>query len=153
MQCANAENAEAYTLTAKRNNSLSTSGRYLVFGFIFIVSFGISLAFAVFGAWPVLPFAGLEMLVLFLAFRYIDRRSDDYERLSISGDKLLVEYLEHGRLNRFELNRCWAQVVCDAAGSRLALRSHGREVEFGHYLTQQERVKLARQLKERIRQP
>ncbi|HWN30497.1 MAG TPA: DUF2244 domain-containing protein [Burkholderiales bacterium] len=153
MQCADAENAGAFTLTAKRYNSLSTSGRYLVFGFIFIVSFGISLAFAVFGAWPVLPFAGLEMLVLFLAFRYIERRSDDYERLSISGDKLLVEYLEHGRLNRFELNRYWAQVVCDAAGSRLALRSHGREVEFGHYLTQQERVKLARQLKERIRQP
>lgn len=152
MQCADAENAGAFTLTAKRYNSLSTSGRYLVFGFIFIVSFGISLAFAVFGAWPVLPFAGLEMLVLFLAFRYIERRSDDYERLSISGDKLLVEYLEHGRLNRFELNRYWAQVVWDAAASRLALRSHGREVEFGHYLTQQERVKLARQLKERIRQ-
>ncbi|MGH8711766.1 MAG: DUF2244 domain-containing protein, partial [Burkholderiales bacterium] len=87
MQCADAENAGAYTLTAKRNNSLSTSGRYLVFGFIFIVSFGISMAFAAFGAWPVLPFAGLEMLVLFLAFRYIERRSDDYERLTLNGDK------------------------------------------------------------------
>jgi uncharacterized membrane protein len=153
MQCADAENAGAYTLTAKRNNSLSTSGRYLVFGFIFIVSFGISLAFAAFGAWPVLPFAGLEMLVLFLAFRYIDRRSDDYERLTLSGDKLLLERVERGMLGQFEFNRYWVQVRCDAAGSHLALRSHGREVEFGHYLTEDERLALARQLRERIRQP
>ncbi len=153
MQCAGAENAGAYTLTAKRNNSLSTSGRYLVFGFIFVVSFGISLAFAAFGAWPVLPFAGLEMLVLFLAFRYIDRRSDDYERLTLSGDKLLLERVERGKFRQFEFNRYWAQVVCDAVGSRLALRSHGREVEFGYYLTQEERLALARQLRGKIRQP
>ncbi len=152
MQCADAENAESYTLTAKRNNSLSTSGRYRVFGFIFIVSFGISLAFAAFGAWPVLPFAGLEMLVLFLAFRYIERRADDYERLTLNGDRLLIERVERGKIRQFEFNRYWAQVVCDAAGSRLMLRSHGREVEFGHYLTEEERVKLAQQLKERIQQ-
>ena len=153
MQVADAENTGAYTLTAKRNNSLSTSGRYLVFGFIFIVSFGISTAFAAFGAWPVLPFAGLEMLVLFLAFYFIGRRSDDYERLTLNGDQLLLERKEHGKLGQFEFNRYWAQVVCDAEGSRLALRSHGREVEFGLYLTEEERVKLARQLKVRIRQP
>ena len=103
MQYTDAENAGAYTLTAKRNNSLSTSGRYLVFGFIFVVSFGISLAFAVIGAWLILPFAGLEMLVLFLAFRYIDRRSDDYERLTLSGDKLLLERVERGMLGQFEV--------------------------------------------------
>jgi uncharacterized membrane protein len=152
MQFADAENAGAYTLTAKRNNSLSTSGRYLVFGFIFIVSFGISLAFAAFGAWPVLPFAGLEMLVLFLAFRYIERRSDDYERLTLNGDKLLLERVERGKIRQFEFNRYWAQVVSDPEGNRLALRSHGREVEFGHYLTAEERMKLAWQLKERIQQ-
>ena len=153
MQCADAGNAGAYTLTAKRNNSLSTSGRCLVFGFIFVVSFGISTAFAAFGAWPVLPFAGLEMLVLFLAFRYIERRSGDYERLTVNGDKVLLERMEHGRVGQFEFNRYWAQLVYDPAGSRLALRSHGREVEFGRYLTEEERVKLTQQLKERIRRP
>jgi uncharacterized membrane protein len=152
MQFADVDNAGAYTLTAKRNNSLSTSGRYLVFGFIFVVSFGISTAFAAFGAWLVLPFAGLEMLVLFLAFYFIGRRSDDYERLTLNGDRLVLERMEHGRLGHFEFNRYWAQVVCDTEGSRLALRSHGREVEFGLYLTEEERVKLARQLKDRIRQ-
>ena len=152
MRCTGADDAAAYTFTAKRNNSLTTAGRCLVFGFIFVVSFGISLAFAAFGAWLILPFAGLEMLVLFLAFRYIDRRSDDYERLTLSGDKLLLECRAGEELKRFEFNRYWAQVVCDAAGSRLALRSHGREVEFGCHLTEEERVKLARQLKAKIRQ-
>ncbi|MGH8742964.1 MAG: DUF2244 domain-containing protein [Burkholderiales bacterium] len=152
MQCTGADDAAAYTLTAKRNNSLTTAARYLVFGFIFVVSFGISLAFAAFGAWMILPFAGLEMLVLFLAFRYIDRRSDDYERLTMSGDKLLLECRSGGELKQFEFNRYWVQVVCDAAGSRLALRSHGREVELGRHLMEEERAKLARQLKAKIRQ-
>ena len=110
MQCADAGNAGAYTLTAKRNNSLTTAGRCLIFGFIFVVSFGISMAFAAFGAWLVLPFAGLEMLVLFLAFRYIERRSDDYERLTLNGDKLLLERVERGKLRQFEFSRYWVQV-------------------------------------------
>jgi uncharacterized membrane protein len=153
MQCTGTDDAEAYTLIAKPNNSMTTAGRYLVFGFIFIVSSGISLAFAVIGAWLVLPFAGLEMLVLFLAFRYVDRQSGDYERLTLSGDRLLLECRAGGELKRSEFNRYWAQVVCDAGGSRLALRSHGHEVEFGQYLTEQERTQLARKLKARIRQP
>ncbi|MGH8346951.1 MAG: DUF2244 domain-containing protein [Pseudomonas sp.] len=151
MQCTGADEAAAYTLTAQPNNSLTTSGRYLVLGFIFTVCFGISLVFAAFGAWLILPFAGLEMLVLFLAFRYMDSRSGDYERLTLSGDRVLLEYMEQGKIERFEFNRCWAQVVSDAAGSRLALRSNGREVEFGRYLTREKRAEFARQLKRKIR--
>ena len=58
-------------------------GRRGVFAFIFVVSLGIATAFAVLGAWLILPFAGLEMLVLYLAFRYVDRHAADYERIAI----------------------------------------------------------------------
>ena len=73
--------AAQFAFTACRNNSLSSSGRLLVFGFIFFVSVGIGMAFTlVFGAWPIMPFAGAEMVALYLAFRYIDRHAADYER-------------------------------------------------------------------------
>jgi uncharacterized membrane protein len=136
-----------YVYTARRNNSLSSSGRLFVFSFILTVSLGIALAFSVLlGAWPIMPFAGLEMLVLYLAFRYMDRHAGDFERITIQGDNIAVEVQEGRHVMRLELNRYWAQVVCEANGSRLALRSHGREIEVGKHLCETERVDMAREL-------
>ena len=139
-----------YSLVARRNNSLSSTGRLLVFGFIFVVSIGIALAFAALGAWMILPFAGLEMLVLYLAFRYVDRHAGDYERIEVAGERVAVELFEAGRTQHHEFNRSWAQVVVSGDGSRLALRSHGRELEIGHYVNDGQRLKIARELKRQL---
>ena len=132
--------AAGYSLVARRNNSLNSTGRLAVFAFIFVVSVGIALAFALLGAWLILPFAGLEMLVLYLAFRYVDRHSADYERISITGDRVELDFFVAGRQQHHELNRCWAQVVVSGDGSRLALRSHGRELEIGRYFDDEQRL-------------
>ena len=141
-----------YVFTARRNNSLSSSGRLLVFGFILTVSLGIAAAFSViFGAWPILPFAGIEMGVLYLAFRYIDRHAGDYERITIRGDSVAVEVREGTGVRRFELSRYWARVVCEREGTRLALRSHGREIEVGRHLCEEQRLEMARDLVRELR--
>lgn len=152
MNCvAGGETAE-YVYTARRNNSLSSSGRLLAFGFILTVSLGIAAAFSlVFGAWPIMPFAGLEMAVLYMAFRWIDRHAGDYERVTIRGSSVAVEVHEGKEVTRLELNRCWARVVCAPDGSRLALRSHGREIELGRHLAEGERVEMARELARELR--
>jgi uncharacterized membrane protein len=136
---------------ARRNNSLSSTGRLLVFVFIFAVSVGIAAAFAVFGAWLVLPFAGLEMLVLYLAFRYFERHADDYEQIEIDGDQVKLERLEAGSLSTAALSRYWARVAVSRDGSRLALRSHGREFEIGRNLSDEQRLELAQALQRRLR--
>ena len=144
--------ATEYVYTARRNNSLSSIGRQLVFGFILTVSLGIAVAFSlVFGAWPIMPFAGIEMAALYLALRYIDRHAEDYERITIRGDRVAVEVREGSRVTRHELNRCWAQVVCEPGGARLALRSHGRDVEVGRHVRDEQRVEMARELKRELR--
>ncbi len=143
--------AAEFSLVARRNNSLTSSGRLLVFVFIFVVSVGIAAAFAAFGAWLILPFAGLEMLVLYLAFRYLDRHAADYERIAIDGDKVKVEFFEVGCVQSHEFNRYWAQVVVSRDGSRLALRSHGRELEFGRYMNDEQRLSVALELKRQLR--
>ena len=146
------ECATEYDHTARRNNSLSSSGRLLVFGFILTVSLGIAAGFSVvFGAWPIVPFAGTEMAVLYFAFRYIDRHAGDYERITIRGDCVAVEVREGNRVTRSELNRYWAQVVCEAEAGRFALRSHGREIEVGRHLPGEQRIGIARELKRELR--
>ena len=135
---------------ARRNNSLSSTGRLLVFVFIFVVSVGIAAAFAIFGAWLILPFAGLEMLVLYLAFRYVERHAADYELIEIDGDQVSIERFEGGDTRRDALSRHWARVVVSGNGCRLALRSHGREVEIGRGMSNAQRLELAQALKRRL---
>jgi uncharacterized membrane protein len=155
MDCADAGETGEFLLIARRNNSLSSAGRAVVLGSLVVVCLAISLAFAFHGAWLVLPFAGAEMFVLFLAFRLIERHAGDFESIAIRGDRVLVERWDSGRVNRYELNRYWAQVVvhrCGPAGkATLALRSHGREVEFGQHLTEDQRNALAQTLKQQLR--
>jgi len=136
---------------ARRNNSLSSTGRLLVFAFIFAVSVGIAAAFAVFGAWLILPFAGLEMAVLYLAFRYVERHAADYELIEIDGDQVKVERREGSSTHRDAVSRHWARVVASRDGSRLALRSHGRELEIGRNMNVEQRQELAQALKRCLR--
>jgi uncharacterized membrane protein len=145
------EETAEFIYTARRNNSLSSSGRQLVFGFILTVSLGIAAAFSIaFGAWPILPFAGIEMAVLYVAFRYVDRHAGDYERITIQGDSVAVEVREGTQVSHFQLQRCWAQVVCEPEGARLALRSHGRQIELGRHLCEERRREMARDLSRQL---
>ena len=95
------------------------------------------------------------MVVLFVAFRYIERHAGDFESIAIKGDSVLMERWETGDVRRYEFNRCWAQVVLHRQGparrTTLALRSHGREVEFGQHLTEEQREALALTLRQQLR--
>lgn len=143
--------SEDYVFIARRNNSLSRSGRMVVFGSLLGVSMGIVLTFGfVWGAWPMLPFAGLEMLVLYAAFRHIDEHAGDYERVAIRGARVDVEVVEGRNVRRFEFSRYWARVVCAQDGARVALRSHGKEFELGRHLRVEQRALLAKALKAQL---
>jgi len=152
-ECSDQGRATEFCQVVRRNNSLSSTGRFLVFAFIFIVSVGIAAAFAAFGAWLILPFSGLEMLVLYLAFRHVDRHAADYESISIDGDEVRVEQSDAGCKRSRSFSRHWAQVVVSGDGSRLALRSHGRELEIGRIMNDEQRLGLARALSRRLRGP
>jgi uncharacterized membrane protein len=142
--------ATDFVSVARPNRSLSRAGRALFLASIFAVSMGIAAAFAAFGAWPILPFAGIEMLALGLAFLYLERRSGDYERLAVEGDLIVLERCEAGVTSRHEMNRLWARLV-EREGARLALRYGGRELEIGRFLDEAQRAALARGLARHVR--
>jgi uncharacterized membrane protein len=55
-------------LIHKRNCSMSPAGLAVAFAVLAIVTIAIGTGFALAGAWPVLPFAGLEVVALAVAF-------------------------------------------------------------------------------------
>lgn len=116
-----------------------------------VVCGGIALFFASMGFWPIVPFAGLELLALGVALYLSARRSLDREVIRVTED---VVYIEKGR-GRVEstrrLPRAWTEVVLTPPRhrtheSRLALRSGGMEVALGEFLAAGERHSLAREL-------
>jgi uncharacterized membrane protein len=111
----------------------------------------IGLGFFLIGAWPVLPFTGLEVLAVALAFHHVHRHAGDYESLTIEGDSLAIEKHDCNHDSRTVFNRYWAQVLLRQRPSgdhALLLRSHSREVEFGRrFLSDEQRLMLARQLR------
>lgn len=138
---------------SRRNSSLSATGRILVFASLALVTLAISLGFAIRGAWPIMPFAGLECVALWLVYRWLKRHEGDYELITVERDRVVVEVRDGDVSRRDELSRAWAQVSIVAGRDgrpTVWLRSHGRAVEFGKWMTDAARLQAARQLKQQI---
>lgn len=154
MEGSNVEPPADFIIIARPNCSLSPASRLVFLCGLVCVTFGIALLFAWAGAWLILPFAGLEVGVLWWAFHHIAQHAQDYEKITIQGDRVTVESQNAQQFSRQEFNRHWAQLSVHrpARGTcRLALRSHGRERELGRHLSSAQRVALANQLRMQLR--
>ena len=113
---------------------------------------GINLAtgtmFLMAGAWPVFGFCGLDMLVLYWAFRVNYRRATAYEQVTVTGSELTVRQVSHrGRIREWTLNPVWARldrvVHAEFGIEQLFLVSHGRRYAIAAFLGPQEKESFA----------
>jgi uncharacterized membrane protein len=148
MDCAS--NLARYSFTARRNNSISPAGWRRVFAFISAVTLGIAGGFAAIGAWLVVPFAGIELALLYWAFRYLEGHSGDFERVTIEGDRVIVEVVERNSHQRYDFNRYWVQVLLQGGECKLVLRSRGIEIDVGRHLSLEDRVLTAKTLRQKL---
>jgi uncharacterized membrane protein len=142
-----------FGIVSRRFNSSSPHVRLLVFGSLGVFTLGIAAVFALVGAWPVAPFAGLECLALFVAYRWLQRHDEDYELITIEGDNVIVETRNGSKRERAPMSRFWARVVVeDATGGkkRVFLSAHGREIEFGRLLSDEAKLSVAKRLRAKL---
>jgi uncharacterized membrane protein len=134
------------------NRSLGREGRRWFLGAIGATTLAIAAGAAAIGAWPVMPFAGVEIALLVLAFRMVARHDADFERLEVSEDEVRVESRHALHVTRFVANRPWARVIVRSRGYRftLGLAYAGRVVPLGRLLSDEGRRKLAQELRGRI---
>ena len=133
------------------NCSLSVPAAGLFFGSLCFVSFAIAAMMALQGFWPVLPFAGLEMLLLGWALASSLRRRGQRQTITVSAEEVRVESRVGSRRTQVVFPRHWAQVKLRRPASRLhpsrlVIESHGRQCEVGDFLTEEERRGLAQRL-------
>ena len=134
------------------NCSLSWRGTVAVFSSISLVSLVIALSFLSRGYWLILPFAGLELVLLGAAFYLTAWNSALREVISIRGGEIAVQkgYRQPEYTQTFA--RGWVRIELTRPQrrgypTRLVLRSHGHEVEVGGCLNESERRRLADDLR------
>ena len=105
------------------------------------------MAFAAFGAWPVLPYSVIEMGVLCRAFSRIERHANDCERVTVRGDRIVVERIRGGVRTQREFNRFWMRLEVEADARDRVARHRGESLPFGEELPAHERAAIARDLR------
>ncbi len=133
------------------HRSLSRSGFMVLMTFVCIVSFAAGVAFLIMGAWPVFGFFGLDVLVIYWAFRLNFRYAKATEEISITHSELRVRRTSHrGHTVEWVLNPLWVQLdqkVHEEFGiERLYLVSRGRRVSVASFLGPDEKASFAKAL-------
>lgn len=137
------------TLTPYR--SLSPQGFLIVMALIGTLSFLVGLAFWWLGAWPIFGFLGLDVLLIYLAFRANYRSARAYEEVALTQQRLTVRQVDwRGRGREFEFNPYWARLEVVRRGemgvTTVRIASHGKRLIVGAFLHRDDRERFAQRL-------
>jgi uncharacterized membrane protein len=133
------------------HRSLNRTGFMVLMVFIGAVSFAAGIAFWLMGAWPVFGFFGLDVLVIYWAFRVNFRSADATEDIVMTPSELRVRRVNHrGDVMEWTLNPMWVQL--EKTGDpefgieRLYLVSRGRRLSIGYFLGPEEKESFSKAL-------
>jgi uncharacterized membrane protein len=142
------------------NASLSERGAWVVIGMVGAAMFAIAGIWTWLGFWPVLPFAGLELIAVVAALSTCMRRNRYREVIEFRGENLVVEVGMAGRgvQSTVQMPRYWTKVDLVPGAhphhpSRLMFRCSGQSVEIGRCVTDEERVALAARIRQLLHRP
>jgi uncharacterized membrane protein len=133
------------------HRSLGSTGFLVLMLCIGGVSFVSGIAFLLLGAWPVFGFLGLDVALVYFAFRANFRAARAYEEVTVTASELTVRKVSHrGSVRQWTLNPVWVQldrIVHEEFGiERLFLVSHGRRLSIAAFLGPDEKASFARAL-------
>jgi uncharacterized membrane protein len=135
--------------------SLNRRGVLLLALFVGVLSAVVALRFVFMGAWPVMAFSVVEVVLALLLLALNRRQALRREIIRLNEAEVTVVRTDaRGRHRTFSVPSAWLQVrlepAASAGGSRLLLRSHGRFWEVGAFLHDPERRSLFEALKDAL---
>jgi uncharacterized membrane protein len=112
-----------------------------------LVSFGTGLLFYLIGAWPEMGFMGLDVALIYIAFKLNFRALRLYETVDLTDEALTVTRVApSGKSQSWSFNPYWVRISLQertGRSSELSLASHGRRLVFASFLTDAEREDFA----------
>jgi len=137
------------------NRSLGPRGFAWLMGCLVAISFAAGVAFVSIGAWPVFGFFGLDVLLIYIAFRANYRSGRLYEYLTLTREALEVKRIRpSGAARTWRFHPWWVRVSMERPPeheSQLTLSAHGKSLIVGSFLTPVERGEVADALDDALR--
>ncbi|WP_424628765.1 DUF2244 domain-containing protein [Bradyrhizobium sp. SYSU BS000235] len=145
------QDAPLFSARLTPHRSLSRGGFLALMIFLTAVSFIAGFVFLLMGAWPVFGFFGLDVLIVYWAFRLNFRRAAATEDIVVTPYELRVRRVSHrGHVVEWTLNPLWVQLdkqVHEEFGiEKLYLVSRGRRLVVGSFLGPEEKASFAKAL-------
>ena len=133
------------------HRSLGPNGFLFVMALVGAVCFVGGAAFMAMGAWPVVGFFGLDVVIVWAAFRANYRAARAYEEIRLGDGTLLIRRVTaRGQASEIRLDPYWARLVVDRVEDEgvvgLALTSHGQRHDIGAFLDPDARESFAKAL-------
>ncbi len=133
------------------HRSLGPKGFLVVMAIVGGVCFVGGAAFMAMGAWPVVGFFGLDVVIVWAAFRANYRAARAYEEIRLGDGTLLIRRVTaRGEASEIRLDPYWARLVVDRVEDEgvvgLALTSHGQRHDIGAFLDPDARESFAKAL-------
>ena len=139
-----------YLITLSPNSSLTGIYRIIFLASISFICVGIATVFYFFGAYLILPFAGIEIAILLIAFYLSFKWSSRKELIYISQEVVKIEKGIHKAEYLWEEFRTFTsfQIEKDANKSlRLSFRSKGDDVIVGNFLNEDDKNILINEIR------
>jgi len=148
--------ASRMMIVAKTNCSASWRSNQLALLAIAIPSLIIATGFAALGAWPILPFAGLELLALGSALYYVNWKLQYRHVITLSEESVRIDKGHYIPRKSWLFPRQGAGLAITPEkhpweGPELALHERGESVRLGEFLNRDDSLKLLDLLKREIR--
>lgn len=141
------QSANAYDAILYPNRSLPNAGFIAVMAVVIVANMTFGIAFYLMGAWPVLGFCGLDVFLVWLAFRLSYRQGRLHERVRVTPDAMWVSrVLPSGHETRWRLQPFWTDVRIEKPvehETQLRVCSKGRTLILGAFLSPAERGEFA----------
>jgi uncharacterized membrane protein len=143
--------AAIFSAVLTPHRSLGPTG-FLIFMLVLGgISFTSGMVFLMAGAWPIFGFFGLDVLLVYWAFRVNYRAARAYEEVQVTASELkLRKVSHHGRVSEWTLNPLWVRLDRDEHEEfgieRLYLVSRGRRLPIASFLGPDEKASFAHAL-------
>ena len=130
------------------HRSLSRRGFNTMMGVLAILSLFVGIGFVSNGAWPVVGFFGLDILILWLAFRASYRAAEAREEVRVSRTELLIRKVSpKGRVEEASYNPFWTRLLVrrtqEIGVTGMAVTGKGATTEVGAFLNPDDRESFA----------
>ncbi|MET4065501.1 putative membrane protein [Bradyrhizobium sp. S3.2.6] len=137
------------------HRSLNRTGFLAVMLFLSVVSFVTGIVFLMKGAWPVFGFFGLDVLVIWWAFKVNFRTARAREEITVTTTEMRVRRVSHrGRVAEWTFNPLWVRLDMemdeDFGIEHLYLISRGHQIQIARFLGPDEKASFYKGLVEAL---